>query len=298
MEIEIARLPSGTVIHMQVHVFHSGRPGPVVLLSGGLHGDEINGVEIVRRLVSDGHIDHLVAGSIVAIPIINVYGFINFSREVPDGKDVNRSFPGSPEGSLAALVAHTITDKIIPHIDFGIDFHTGGASRWNYPQIRYDPKSVQAKELAQVFNAPIYFPSAVIDGSLRATAAELKKVILVYEGGESMRFDEFCIDEAIKGAVRVLSKQGMLRNVPSEELKPSIALKNNNWIRAEASGLFKPLAKGGDHVEKNQKIGEINSPYGEYRKEVLAEYEGILISHNNQPLIHRGDALFHLGELK
>lgn len=299
LELEIARLPSGTVINMQVHIFRSKKPGPVVLLSGGLHGDEINGIEIVRRLVTDGDLDEMSAGTVIAIPIINVYGFIQFSREVPDGKDINRSFPGNPEGSLAGLVAHNITKHILPVIDFGIDFHTGGASRTNYPQIRFEPNNIQARKWAEVFAPPLYFESPIIDGSLRATASSLKKTILVYEGGESLRFSEKAIRMGIEGTKRVLHHAAMIeeQKVKDIDYKPT-ELTNSQWIRADISGLFKCDKKYGEAVEANEIIGSISSPYGDYREPVRAPFSGILISHNNMPLVHRGDALFHLGFVK
>lgn len=298
IEIEIARLPSGTLIHMQVHVFRGPEEGPVVLLSGGLHGDEINGVEIVRRIVNHSYLDNLQRGTIIAIPIINVYGFIQFSREVPDGKDVNRSFPGNQEGSLAGIVAHTLTDQILPYIDFGIDFHTGGASRSNYPQIRFDPSSEKARELSEQFNAPLMFASPLIDGSLRFEAARNKTPILVFEGGESMRFDQFAISEGIRGAMMVLKSQNMLDIEMELELRPCLELHENQWIRADASGLFKAMVKGGQHLAEGQLMGQISSPYGNYEMEVFSPIEGVVISHNNLPLVHKGDALFQVGKIK
>ena len=297
LEIEIARLPSGTLIHMQLHVFRSKKPGPVVLLSGGLHGDEINGIEIVRRLVHQNTFDELEAGSVIAIPIINVYGFLQFSREVPDGKDVNRSFPGSADGSLAALVAHTLTKHILPVIDFGIDFHTGGASRSNYPQIRMEPNNILAQRLCTAFAPPLFFESPLIQGSLRDAAASHGKTILVYEGGESLRFHESAILEGIKGAKRVLQKYDMISGA-SQPTEKSVELHHNQWIRADVSGLFTCNKWHGSTVEKDEVLGVINSPYGNYDVEILSPIDGVVISHNNMPLVHKGDALFQIGRIK
>ncbi|MFZ9527589.1 MAG: succinylglutamate desuccinylase/aspartoacylase family protein, partial [Schleiferiaceae bacterium] len=179
VDLQIARLLSGTEIHMPVHVFRSERPGPTVLLSGGLHGDEVNGIEAVRRMMSLGLFNDLPCGNVVAIPIINVYGFLFFSREVPDGKDVNRSFPGSTQGSLASLVAHKLTDKVLPHIDLAVDFHTGGASRTNTPQVRYDPEDPDAIRYAKAFGAPLAMASSLIPGSLRAQGRSMGVPIVV-----------------------------------------------------------------------------------------------------------------------
>jgi predicted deacylase len=173
VHLPIARLTSGVEIPLPVHVFHGAKEGPTLLLSGGLHGDEVNGVEIVRRALSGKMLSGLECGTVLAIPIINVYGFLFFSRDVPDGKDVNRSFPGTPDGSLASLVAHTLSTKILPLVDFGIDFHTGGASRTNYPQIRYAKDDDAALEIARAFAAPLSMPSSLIHGSLREAAHKL-----------------------------------------------------------------------------------------------------------------------------
>ncbi|GCD79114.1 succinylglutamate desuccinylase/aspartoacylase family protein [Schleiferia thermophila] len=294
VDIEVARLPSGTVIHMPVFVYRSKNPGPVVMLSGGLHGDEINGVEIIRRVVASKWIQQLLSGTIVALPIINVYGFIHFSREVPDGKDVNRSFPGNPDGSLASIVASIISRKILPLIDYGIDFHTGGASRTNFPQIRYDRRDPVAAELSKAFNAPYTIYSSVIDGSLRSTASQMNKSIIVYEGGESMRFDQFAIEEGLKGIRRVLKHLGMIR-VGASSASKSIVCANTTWVRAEASGLFTCLKQSGQEVFAGEVIGYVHNPYNLYNVPVITSVSGHIIGHNNIPLVHRGDALFHIG---
>ena len=294
IELFMARLPSGTEIKLPIHIFRSHQPGPTVLLSGGLHGDEVNGIEIVRRMVYAKHFQRLKAGTIIAIPIINIFGFLNFSRDVPDGKDVNRSFPGSPTGSLASVVAYTISAQILPHIDFGIDFHTGGASRTNYPQIRISDKDEKGKEVASIFKAPFTLKSSLISGSLRRCAYDLGKSVIVYEGGESLRFQELAIDEAIKGTFRVLQHYGMISSSPKVK-KESIVLEDSKWIRADMAGLFRPFKKSGQLVKENQVLGKITDVAGQYEIEVEAPESGYLIGHNNNPVVNRGDALFHLG---
>ena len=303
VHLPIARLTSGVEIPLPVHVFHGAKEGPTVLLSGGLHGDEVNGVEIVRRALSGKLLSGLECGTVLAIPIINVYGFLFFSRDVPDGKDVNRSFPGTPDGSLASLVAHTLNTKILPLVDFGIDFHTGGASRTNYPQIRYAKDDPQALELARAFSAPMSMPSSLIQGSLREAAHKLGVPIVVYEGGESMRFDSFAIDEGIRGIKRVLARWGMRTKAPKarglsdrhgRQSKRVRWLADNSWVRAEASGLFLPLRTSGQAVEEGELIGRIHNPNDSFTVKIYSPMSGYLIGHNNMPLVHRGDALFHV----
>jgi predicted deacylase len=304
VDLQIARLLSGTLIHMPVHVFRSDRPGPTVLLSGGLHGDEVNGIEAVRRMMSLGLFDNLQCGSVIALPIINVYGFLFFSRDVPDGKDVNRSFPGSPQGSLASLVAHTMSDKVLPHVDLGVDFHTGGASRTNYPQIRYDSEDPEAIACARAFGAPMSLASSLIPGSLRAQASSMGIPIVVYEGGESMRLEEHSVKEAIRGTKRLLNSLGMLSQEPPKArgLKDRRGrhsaprhLNQTTWLRAEASGLFSFERESGQAIAEGELIGRIRNPYDSYSVKVLAPFDGFIVGHNNMPLVHRGDALFHLG---
>ncbi|HAD96884.1 MAG TPA: succinylglutamate desuccinylase [Cryomorphaceae bacterium] len=294
LELNVARLPSGTQITMPVHVYRSKEPGPVVLLSGGMHGDEVNGIEIVRRFLQKGITDRLLKGSIVAMPIINVYGFINFSRDVPDGKDVNRSFPGKEDGSLASMVAHTLTTHILPQVDFGMDFHTGGASRTNFPQIRFEEGDNLAEEIANTFAAPFTLNSPVIKGSFRETAKNMDKTVVVFEGGETLRIDPKTVDEGIKGIKRVLHHFGMLAKAPMQQHKTHY-FKESHWVRAEVSGLFRHKKESGKKVKEGQTIGYISSPTNDYSVKVKSPYSGYIIGHNNFPLIHKGDALFHIG---
>lgn len=294
LELNVARLPSGTPIDMPVHVIRSKEPGPVVLLSGGMHGDEVNGIEIVRKFLSREFAEKLKCGSIVAMPIINVYGFINFSREVPDGKDVNRSFPGKEDGSLASMVAYMMTTHILPVIDFGIDFHTGGASRTNHPQIRYEEGDKKAEEIAGAFHAPFTLNSNVIKGSFRETANEMGKSVVVFEGGETLRIDPKTVEVGIDGIQRVLNHYGMLNKAPKPPTS-TLFFKESHWVRAEVSGLFRHKKESGKKVKEGQTIGYISSPTNDYSVKVKSPYDGYIIGHNNFPLIHKGDALFHIG---
>jgi predicted deacylase len=294
LELNVSRLPSGTPIHMPVHVFRAKKEGPTILLSGGMHGDEVNGIEIIRKFLDANLGKQLLRGSIIAMPIINVYGFINFSREVPDGKDVNRSFPGSTEGSLASMVAQTLTQKILPEIDFGLDFHTGGASRTNYPQIRFDPNDQLGAEVAEAFAAPFTLHSGVIEKSFRATAQSLGKSVVVFEGGETLRIDPKTVEEGVDGIKRTLKYFGMLSKAPKQDQKQQF-FSSSSWLRADASGLFRHRVASGKKVRKDQTLGYISAPDNSYSLKVKSPGNGYIIGHNNFPLIHKGDALFHIG---
>lgn len=293
LHLSIARLPTYTNIDLPIRVMRGLKKGPVLLLTGGLHGDEINGIEIVRRMVAK----KLIApdsGTVIAIPLMNVYGFIQNVRGVPDGKDINRSFPGTKSGSLAKLVAYTIMKEIIPKIDIGVDFHTGGASRSNYPQIRCDFSIAKNVELAKAFGAPVIMQSKLIDKSFRKAAYRKGKHILVFETGESLRFDEFGIQEGVNGTLRLMKYLGMLNEAP----KPvnSQILNKSVWVRAKYAGLFHPKVKLGDEITLRQVLGTITDPFGNESFRISSRQEGRIIGLNNNPVVHKGDAIFHVAK--
>lgn len=289
--LNIARLPTYTSIDLPVRIIRAKEDGPVLLLSGGLHGDEINGIEIVRRLIANEHLD-LVRGTIIAIPLMNVYGFIQNVRGVPDGKDINRSFPGVKGGSLAKLVAYTIMNEIVPKIDYGIDFHTGGASRANFPQIRCVFDIEKNMELAKAFAPPVILHSSLIASSFRKAAHSKGKHILVYETGESLRMDEEGIEEAVDGTKRLLHHLKMIESSPkANETK---IYKKSKWIRANFAGLFNPKVKLGDEIKARQVLGKITDPFGNESFRVISKYTGQVIGLNNSPVVHKGDAILHI----
>lgn len=296
IQVNIARLPSHSPIDLHITVARSEIDGPTLLLSGGMHGDEINGTEIVRRIIEkDQHIPRV--GTVICIPIINMFGFIHFSRYVPDGKDVNRSFPGNKNGSLAARVAYYLTKDIIPKIDVGLDFHTGGADRTNYPQVRCVMKEPRNKQIAEVFQPSFILNSPFRPKSMRQTAAKMSKHILVYEGGESGRFDEFAIQQGINGALRVMKHLGMRERAPEAPHVTKI-INNSSWIRAKTSGVFLTLVPYGAEVEKNQVIGHVSDPFGGSKIKIKSPVSGYVIGLNNNPIVHQGDALMHIGVRK
>ena len=294
IDVKIAKLPSRSSIDIHIIISRAKKAGPVLLLTGGLHGDEINGVEIIRRIIQRGY--HIPkAGTIICIPVINIYGFIHFSRYVPDGKDVNRSFPGNKNGSLASRVAHYLTNDIIPKIDYGIDFHTGGADRTNHPQIRCVMTDKKNARLAKAFYAPFTIHSPFRPRSLRQTAAKHGKKILVYEGGESSRFDEKAIKQGISGTLRILKHLQMRGIKASEPRYTNKIVKKSSWLRAQASGMFQSKVTSGDLVKKNQIVGYITDPFGDFKVSVKARISGYVIGLNHNPILHQGDAVMHIG---
>jgi len=295
IKIRVGKLPSGTNINIFAHVYRAKKKGKTLLILGGIHGDEINGVEIVRRSVEQEYFDNLVSGTVIVIPLLNVYGFINFSRDVPDGKDVNRSFPGVNTGSLASRVARKLTKFILPHVDLGIDFHTGGDSRYNYPQIRYSRGSKESKKLADVFNAPFTIEKPLIRKSLRKVANDMGIPIIVFEGGESKRLDDFAIYEGLKGINNVLLHLDMINEVVMEKKERSIQINKTTWIRARDSGIFRNIKNSGSEVKEKELIGVLKDILGEKTKNINSTKNAFILGHNNAPVVNMGDALFNLG---
>lgn len=293
LNLNIYYLPTGAKMEIPVYVFRSKKKGPSVLFMAGMHGDETNGIEIMRNLIREKYFEKLDRGSVIAIPIVNVVSFLNRSRELPDGRDLNRCFPGTKRGSLGSRIAYDITKKILPVIDFGVDFHTGGAEINNYPQIRCFFENEKSFELAKSFGAPFILNSSYRDKSLRQEAARKGKAILVYEAGESNRFNTIGINEGINGCLRLLKNLKMLD--VSTPRPQSITLNGSKWIRARISGMFRTTKKFGTYVEKDQVIGTVSSPYADLEKQLIAPTDGFLIGINNKPVVNEGDALIHIG---
>jgi len=287
------QLPSRTKLDIPVFVYRSQNPGPVVLFQAGMHGDEINGIETLRFLLKKEEIKNPYKGTVIIIPIVNVISFLLNTRDLPDEKDLNRCFPGSKKGSFGSRIAYDIMQQIIPIIDCGIDFHTGGAKINNYPQLRCVFENDINVNLAKSFAAPFILDAPYRDKSLRKEAYKKGKSILVYEGGESMRFNKLAINEGINGSMRLLNSLGMTECdvLPNEP----IFLKSSAWARAKTSGLFRTTKKYGTFIEKNETIGIISDPYGEKESPIIAPSDGFLIGINNQPVINEGDALMHIG---
>lgn len=295
IKIPVDRLPTGTLIEIPIYVFNGKKPGPTILLQGGLHGDEVNGIEIIRRMLINKTYK-IYKGCVIVIPLLNVFGFLNLSRDM-HGKDVNRSFPGSKNGSLAGRMAYYLMRDLVKGVDFGIDFHTGGEQRFNYPQIRFTPSDERGKALALIFKAPITFGSKLIPKSFRNECNKYNIPIIVYEGGESLRLSEFAIQEGINGTLRVLKHFDMISSsvvLPSEHT--SVEIEKRRWIRAKIAGLFSSKIKNGSFVKKGQVIGLITDTYGAINYKIKAPDTGFIIAINNFPIVNMGDALFHFGE--
>ena len=295
INFHVAKLHTRTRVEVPVIINRSKSPGPVVLFVAGIHGDEVNGVEIVRQLISKG-INKPKKGTIICIPVLNIFGFLNKSRELPDGRDLNRVFPGSKSGSLASQVAHKLMAEIIPQVDFIVDHHTGGAGRFNAPQIRIDKLSPKLKKWAKAYGAPFVVYSKKIPKSLRSACGKINTPILLYEGGKSYHIDRLVTNSGVNGAKRILNHMGMLSSKfkVSTPKKGIIFIVESKWVRAKASGLFRPSIKLSEKVEKGTMLGYITDAYGKFNQSVKADSEGYIININEAPIVYKGDALFRI----
>ena len=293
VSLPVADLYTATSLNMPVKVVCGRKAGPVLFLSAAIHGDELNGVEIIRRLLKR-KILRSVRGTLVAVPIVNVHGFLDQSRYLPDRRDLNRSFPGTPKGSIASRLAHLFTEEIVAKADYGIDLHTGAINRSNLPQIRANLDDQRTLEIAKAFGAPVIINSNIRDGSLRAYAAERSLPIIIYEAGEALRFDEVAIRGGIRGILNVMRHIGMLpASKRTKQITPVIA-KSTSWVRAPESGIVGGKVNLGTSVAEGQKMAVISDPLGDAETVVPAPFDGIVIGRTNLPLAHEGDALVNL----
>ncbi len=276
IELEAAKLYTDSPLSIPIEVLHGASPGPVLMINAAIHGDELNGVEIIRQLLNTLD-EKKLKGTVIAVPIVNVFGFIHKSRYLPDRRDLNRCFPGSEKGSLASRMAHTFFSQVAERCDYILDLHTGAIHRTNLPQIRADLSNSETLRIAQAFATPVIIDSPLRDGSLRSEAEKQQIPVLTYEAGEALRFDPIAINAGIIGIKRVMQSIGMLR--PSRKKIPnSIIAKSTSWLRAEADGILRTLVSLGDKVEKGQVLAYINSPLGKLEVEIRANKSGIVIA--------------------
>jgi uncharacterized protein len=295
LNFSFAKLHTNTPIEVPIIVERSQFDGPAVLFIAGIHGDEVNGVEVVRQLVSKG-INKPRIGTIICIPIINIFGFLQKVREFPDGRDLNRAFPGSKNGSLAARVAYQLMNDIVPKVDFCLDFHTGGSSRFNAPHVRLEKGNNTLIQLAETFNAPFILYSKNLKKSFRNACQKKGIPLLLFEGGKSNSIDAVVSNTGVNGSKRVLHHLGMLKSQfkVSSPKKSSVTINRSKWIRANASGMFKSTITVGNFVSQGDVIGQITDPYGKIFNRVNASNNGYVINVNEAPLVYQGDALFHI----
>ncbi|NVJ48921.1 MAG: succinylglutamate desuccinylase/aspartoacylase family protein [Gammaproteobacteria bacterium] len=294
LEIPIVRLYTDTSMFLPVYIKHGKRPGPTLFVSAAIHGDELNGIEIISRLINSKSLKNL-KGTLIAVPLVNAYGVLNHDRYLPDRRDLNRSFPGSRKGSLASRLAHIFMTEIVKRCDYGIDLHTGAIHRSNLPQIRANLDHPETLAMAKAFAAPVLINSNLRDGSLRESANELGIPILLYEAGEALRFDEVSIRAGYRGIISVMRHLDMLSKRQSKKppIKPFIA-RETGWVRATDSGFVTHQRSLGDFVHKGDQLAVIKDPFGDTIDTIIAHTSGIIVGKQNIPLVHEGEAVYHI----
>jgi predicted deacylase len=292
LDLEVAKLHTRTTVKVPVIIERSLNPGPVVLLLAGIHGDETNGVGIIREIIDLG-INKPKNGTIICIPVFNIFGYLIQTREFPDGRDLNRMFPGTLNGSLASQFAYQFTKEIAPFVDYVIDFHTGGGELDNIAQIRCSKHDEKALELAKVFNPPMIVFSHNITKSLRDTLHKMGKTVLLFEGGKSKELNPTIINEGVNGTKNVLIRLGVIEGEITVRETP-IFVEKAKWLRASHSGMFKIRVANGSFVKKREVLGVIQDPFGEFKKKIYAPFNCHIFCINKTPIVNKGDALFHL----
>ena len=294
LELPVARLATGSWLSLPVSVVNGRFEGPRFCLSAAVHGDELNGVEIIRQVLANLNPNEL-HGTVLAVPVVNVFGFVEGSRYLPDRRDLNRSFPGSAKGSLTAQLANLFMTEVVSRCQYGVDLHTGSNHRTNLPQVRADLSDEETLRLAKAFGAPVVLNAKLRDGSLRAAASKQGVHMLLYEAGETHRFNEDAVTGGVRGVRRVMAALGM---VEGAELEPPNVLRadKSRWLRATRSGIFRAQVGLGDTVTKGRVVGTVSDTFGEDERRVRSTLTGIVIGQVTNPLVNRGDALLHLAE--
>lgn len=296
IEVPIAKLYTHAPLDIPVEVVHGRQNGPTLLVCSAIHGDEINGVEIVRRLLRSRQLKRL-HGTLIAVPIVNIFGFVQHSRYLPDRRDLNRCFPGSESGSLGGRIAALFRQQIVDHATHIIDLHTGAIHRTNLPQIRaqLDDASEETQRMAHAFGAPVILNAELREGSLRHYAQGRGIPVLTYEAGEALRFDEWAITSGVRGVLRVMRRLGMLTGEQRRRTPPAAEVANgSSWARAPIDGILRPGVRLGARVSRGEVLGIVADPFGNQEGEVLAMADGIVIGASRLPLANEGEALFHI----
>lgn len=295
INFNVAKLHTRTTLEVPIIIERSKKSGPIILFTAGIHGDEVNGVEIVRQIIAKG-INKPKKGSIICISVINIFGFLNMERAFPDGRDLNRAFPGTKSGSLASRVAYKLVQEIVPKVDLIIDYHTGAANRFNAAQIRIVSKDFKLKKLATVFGAPFVLYSKNINKSFRNTCSKLGIQMLLFEGGKSLHFNNAITNTGVNGAKRLLHHLGMLHAKfrISKPKKKCVFIAESKWVRAKYSGMFRASVVINSKVKKGDVIGHITDPFGKFHHFVKSQNSGYIFNVNEAPIVNQGDALFHI----
>ncbi|NVJ97981.1 MAG: succinylglutamate desuccinylase/aspartoacylase family protein [Alphaproteobacteria bacterium] len=295
LSLELPGQSRYTPLSMPVHIIHGRKDGPTMFISAAIHGDEIGGIEIIRQLLKQKSLNRL-RGTLICVPVVNVYGFLNHTRYMPDRRDLNRSFPGSEHGSLASRVAHVFRTEILERCDYGIDLHTGANHRTNFPHIRANMADPETARLARAFNTAVIVNADLRDGSLRGQAVEKGTPVLLYEAGEALRFEKLAVSAGVRGILNVLGAVEMIKRTVKRRPHVTVEAASSHWVRATRSGLVRNPIELGMQVEKGDVLAHLSDWLGEEEIDIKATREGVVIGRTNLPIVNEGDALFHVAE--
>jgi hypothetical protein len=283
---------TGSDSELPVLVTRGATPGPTVCLIAGVHGDELNGIEIVRKVV-EGLTPRRISGMVIAVPVANLHGFRRSSRYLPDRRDLNRFFPGSPTGSAASRIAYSLWNEVIRHCTSLIDLHTGSFHRTNLPQLRIDMTDPRSFALARGFASALIIHDPGQDGTLRRAARLAGIGAITYEAGEPLRFQESEIARGVEGVRNVFAALGMSDDAPVEAT-PRV-YQRTRWVRVDDGGIFFTRRKLGERVEAGELLGTVTDPVTNESKQVEAPVRGRIIGMALPQVVIPGYAAFHLG---
>lgn len=287
----------GAFVDFPVFVARGSKPGPTLCVTSGIHGDEVNSVEIARR-VFDATQPQELTGTLVVLPSVNTLGFRTRQRNMMDRRDLNRAFPGSANGSVASIVAHNVFEGVVLGCTYLIDLHTGSNLRTNQPQVRVDADNARALELAHWFAVGMIITSAGPEGSIRREAGRRGIPTIIYEAGPPYVFLESEIERGVEGVRNVMSRLAMIDEPPSKAV--SKVLVRSRWLRVPRGwgGIYLPRVQVGDHIAAGQLLATIADPLSAQVHELRAEIAGVVVGMALPQVVISGSALFHVGELQ
>jgi uncharacterized protein len=291
--LKVSESYTGDRLSIPLTVVNGERPGPLLFVTAAVHGDELNGIGIVRDLLNRVE-PHELSGALVCVPVVNVLGVQFHSRYLPDRRDLNRCFPGSATGSTASRIAHTLMTEVVVRADVGIDLHTAANRRMNVPQIRTSLRDPVARRLGLAFGAPYLIDAALRPGSLRDAADREGVPVLTFEGGQSLVFEDDVIEVGVTGVLRVMGAMGMLGETPGDPALPVIESDETHWVRADRGGIVDLHVGPGEPVEVDQPLWTVTGPFGRERSQKVSPYEGVVIGMTTLPLVNPGDAVLHI----
>jgi predicted deacylase len=294
--LKVSEFYTSQPVNIPVTVIRGQEPGPTVFLAAAIHGDELNGIEIVRQVML-GLSHDKIRGSLICVPVVNRFGFLHHSRYLPDRRDLNRCFPGNPRGASSYRVAATIFREIVGQADYGIDFHTAAVGRSNLPHVRADMAQPSVRRLAKAFGAEFVFDFPGRKSTLRHAATAASVPTIAYEAGETFKFQRREVRKGIFGVYNALAELGML-DVPPRPPRFRVVVRRAFWIRAERGGILDLLVRPGELVYEGEPVGSITNPFGREVVALRADATGVVLGTTTIPMVNPGDAVAHVARLE